>query len=115
MPILDYQIQQEKVFPRLAEVYCILFAVKKILKISTQVLEDAKDNNFSKLNEAHIITSSVKGVSTKDGLEGLEIIRRAAGGHGYSNYSALPTLQLETSPTYTFEGTLFFIQVILPY
>ena len=68
-------------------------------------MEDAKENNFSRLNEAHIITSSVKGVSTKDGLEGLEIVRRAAGGHGYSSYSALPTLQLEVVPTYTFEGT----------
>lgn len=50
MPILEYQIQQEKIFPRIAEVYCILFAVKKILKISTQVLDDAKKNDFSKLN-----------------------------------------------------------------
>jgi len=38
MPILDYQLQQEKVFPRIAEAYANLFATKQLNRLSTQVL-----------------------------------------------------------------------------
>ena len=102
MPILNYQLQQEKIFPRISELYANLFAYKSILDLVAVVLQDVKSNNFSKLNEAHIITSSIKAVCTKDGISGIDVLRRAAGGHGFNSYSAIPTLQLELVPTYTF-------------
>jgi hypothetical protein len=71
MPILNYQLQQEKLFPRLGEVYANLFAIKTIMSMAKDVLAEAKGGNFSRLNEAHIVASSVKGLTTKDGLAGL--------------------------------------------
>ena len=38
MPILDYQLQQEKVFPRVAETYATLFGNKTISDLSGVVL-----------------------------------------------------------------------------
>lgn len=71
MPVLDYQLQQEKIFPRIAESFAILFAFKTILEISKEVLDSATRNVFDRLQEAHIITSSVKALATRDGLRGL--------------------------------------------
>jgi acyl-CoA oxidase len=34
----------------------------------------------------------------------MEILRRSAGGNGFSSYSGLPGLQTEIAPTATFEG-----------
>ena len=70
--------------------------------MSTEVLNDARKGDFSKLNEAHVITSSIKAIVTKDGISGIDILRRSAGGHGYSAYSAFPNLQLELVPAFTF-------------
>ena len=86
-----------------------MFATKNILNLAELVLKNAENNDFSLLNEAHIITSLVKAISTKETLSGIEILRRAAGGHGFSAYSALPGLQMEVTPTYTFEGKSYNI------
>lgn len=51
VPILDYQLQQEKVIPRIAEAYALLFGTEKINEISRQVFYDAKErSNFDRLN-----------------------------------------------------------------
>ena len=71
IPILDYQLQQEKIFPRIAEVFANLFSFKTIYEIAQSVIADANRNLFDRLQEAHIITSSIKAVSTKDGLRGI--------------------------------------------
>lgn len=91
--VLNYQLQQEKIFPRISETYATLFAIKSITDLSNQILNEAKEGNFKNLNEAHVLTSAVKAICTKDGLQGLETLRRASGGHGYSSYSGLPALQ----------------------
>lgn len=109
IPILDYQSQQEKVLPRIAECYATMFCQKRLNQLANEVFEEAKNGKFDRLNEAHSITSSAKAIFTKDVLRGMEIIRRAAGGHGYSMYSGLPLPILEVLSTYTLEGIIIFI------
>ena len=89
-------------FPRIAETFATFFAYKQMITLTKEVMDEARKGDFSKLNEAHIIISSIKAVSTKDGINGIDILRRSAGGHGFSSYSAFPNLQLELAPTYTF-------------
>ena len=36
--------------------------------------------------------------------DGLDILRRACGGHGFSQYSAFPTIISEYAPNVTHEG-----------
>lgn len=70
-PVLNYQLQQAKIFPRISEAYATLFALKSIGKLSVNILDQAKEGNFKNLNEAHVLTSAVKAICTKDGLQGL--------------------------------------------
>lgn len=59
--------------------------------MSREVFYEAKEKGvFDRLNEAHSLTSGVKAIFTADSLRGIEILRRAAGGHGFSMYSGLP-------------------------
>ena len=101
MSILDYQLQQEKVIPRIAEVFAFLFAVNNTNELSQRVVAEAKRGEFGSLNEAHVVTSAIKSNCTKDALRGADIMRRAAGGHGFHMFSALPSIQLELTPNYT--------------
>lgn len=56
------------------------------------MFDEAQNDKFDNLNEAHALTSSAKTIFTNDILRGLEILRRAAGGHGFLMYSGLPAL-----------------------
>lgn len=55
----------------------------------------------------HTITSGAKAVFTNEALKGMEILRRAAGGHGFLMASGLPGVIQEFSPTPTYEGKKF--------
>lgn len=52
----------------------------------------------------HTIASGAKAVFTNEALRGMEIMRRAAGGHGFLMASGLPGVIQEFSPTPTYEG-----------
>ena len=74
--------------------------------MALEVFEDAKKRGiFDKLNEAHAVTSGAKAILTNDALRGMEILRRAAGGHGFLMASGLPGVIQEFAPTPTYEGT----------
>lgn len=105
IPILNYQLQQEKVIPRIAESFAIFFGSEKITESANEVFEEAKvHGKFDRLNETHTISSGTKAIFTTDSLKGMEILRRSAGGHGFLMYSGLPGLIQEFSPTPTYEG-----------
>lgn len=82
-----------------------MLGAEKINEISRQVFYDAKERSvFDRLNEVHSLTSGVKAIFSGDSLRGIEILRRACGGHGFSMYSGLPGLLSEIGPTPTYEG-----------
>ena len=68
---MDYQLQQEKILPRIAESYAMIFGSAKINEISQEVFLSAKHHGvFTRLNEAHALTSGVKSLFTFDCLRG---------------------------------------------
>jgi acyl-CoA oxidase len=103
--IFDYQLQQEKIIPHIAESYATFFAFKQCTEMAINVIKEATEKNeFARLNPTHSLSSSVKAVTTSDTLKAMEILRRSAGGHGFSSYSGLPQLQTEIAPSATYEG-----------
>ena len=82
-----------------------MFGSYAIRDLSRLVFNEAKDKNkFDRLNEAHSLISGLKAIYSMDTVNGIEILRRSMGGHGFSYYSGLPGLLNEISPTVTFEG-----------
>ncbi|EGR34637.1 hypothetical protein IMG5_005310 [Ichthyophthirius multifiliis] len=111
--ILDYQTQQEKLFVPLAEIYAILISAYRIQDIFLNLMQRVQKNDFSTLNETHIVVSGAKATWTESVLHFLEIIRLACGGHGFSQYSGLPGMVQEWKPMVTLEGdnTILHMQV----
>ena len=111
--ILDYQLQQEKLFPLLAEHMSMVFTSAKLKSLVAENVKRIKENDFSLLNETHIVLSGTKALFTYQILFGVEKCRLSCGGHGFSQYSALPALQQECSANCTLEGenTVMFLQV----
>ncbi len=111
--ILDYQLQQEKLFPILAEHMSMVFTSIKLRNLVAENSKRIKENDFSLLNETHIVLSGCKALFTYQILFGVEKCRLSCGGHGFSQYSALPALHQEVASNCTLEGenTVMFLQV----
>lgn len=111
--ILDYQLQQEKLFPVLADHISMTFTSIRLRELVADNFKRIQDNDFSLLNETHIVLSGTKALFTYQILFGMEKCRLACGGHGFSHYSSLPAIHQEVAANCTLEGenTVMFLQV----
>ncbi|XP_069499859.1 peroxisomal acyl-coenzyme A oxidase 2 [Ambystoma mexicanum] len=110
--ILDYQTQQQKVLPQLATSYAIHFVSAYLGYFYSEVYNKIKVGNFDSLPELHALAAGLKALVTDYCTAGIEVCRRACGGHGYSLLSGLPSLytKLAASCTYEGENTVLYLQ-----
>ncbi|CAK90106.1 unnamed protein product (macronuclear) [Paramecium tetraurelia] len=103
--ILDYQCQQQKLFPLLAEFYACVFGSIKIKELTNENFNKiTQQNDFSMLNLTHSILSAAKSNYTYFVANCAEWCRLSCGGHGFAHYSGLPTIFFEMSPNIVLEG-----------
>ncbi|CAD8156667.1 unnamed protein product [Paramecium octaurelia] len=105
IPIFDYQLQQHKLIPLIAEMYGCMLGSKKVFAMAQDNVARIKQkNDFSKMMEVHVVLSASKAYYTWNCFFALEKVRQCAGGHGYSYYSGIPPLITEMSPCVVAEG-----------
>jgi acyl-CoA oxidase len=90
--ILEYQTQQEKVLPRIAEYCAVTVAGAFIRGISQENDRKIKSKDFSVLQETHMNLAWSKGLFSEIAHSGIEILRQSMGGHGTSYYSGVPQI-----------------------
>ncbi|XP_066452700.1 peroxisomal acyl-coenzyme A oxidase 2-like isoform X2 [Eleutherodactylus coqui] len=111
--ILDYQTQQYKLLPLVASCYAIDFTIKYVNTFYNNAFSEIRMENFNSLPELHAITAGMKAFATEICSNGVEVCRKACGGHGYSLYSGLPSLYTNVTASCTYEGenTVLHLQV----
>ncbi|KAG9471665.1 hypothetical protein GDO78_013931 [Eleutherodactylus coqui] len=102
--ILDYQSQQHKLLPLVATCYAFDFTSKYVNKFNEDVFSEINRENFTSLPELHALTAGIKALATEICSNGVEVCRKACGGHGYSLYSGLPSLYTKVTASCTYEG-----------
>uniref|UniRef100_A0A4W3H0S0 Acyl-coenzyme A oxidase n=1 Tax=Callorhinchus milii TaxID=7868 RepID=A0A4W3H0S0_CALMI len=103
--ILDYQMQQQKLFPQLATVFAFHFMASSFEAFCNQVKVQIKSKgDFSSLPELHALSAGLKALLSDVCSAGVETCRRACGGHGYSLLSGLPSLYTRVAGSCTYEG-----------
>ena len=112
IPIIEYQLQQNKVMPRIAEFYAICAAGNRISKICQQNSDNILRKDFSLLQETHSTLSLGKCFFSEIVQDGMETLRRSLGGHGTSYYSGIPEVVTEFMANNTWEGenTVMYMQ-----
>lgn len=110
--ILDYQTQQQKLFPQLATAYAFHFLAGNLLEFLRSSYDAILNKDFSQLPELHALSAGVKAMTSDLCLQGAELCRRACGGHGYSKLSGLPSLVTRVTASCTYEGdnTVLYLQ-----
>ncbi|KAG9408604.1 hypothetical protein AC1031_020457 [Aphanomyces cochlioides] len=107
--VLDYENQQLTLFPLIGLSYAALFSHRAIDKLYNQVLAQFDGelgvDHLYLLSQLHASASGLKAFLTEETGNGIERVRRACGGHGYSATSNLPYLFQVYIGACTYEGT----------
>ncbi|CAI4228370.1 unnamed protein product [Auanema sp. JU1783] len=109
IPVLEYPLQQHRIFPYLASHIAIRIFHRKFLEYFKEymirMIGGEKSDELAEFSkEVHALSSSAKPVSTWLGVEALAEARRACGGHGFLHSARLNELRDSYDPSQTFEG-----------
>ncbi|KAJ1973413.1 hypothetical protein H4R35_004132 [Dimargaris xerosporica] len=108
-PVLDYSMVQYRLLPVLAQAYALHFTGQIMHEQYEDFLDRVTRNDLSTLPELHATSSGLKSLCTDMTVEGIEVSRRALGGHGYSAFSGLCHFYGDMLPNVTWEGDNFVL------
>lgn len=124
--VLNYTMVQHRILPLLAASYALHFTGRAMINLyqanqkrmaQKQAGNDAKrapgpeelNPGSDLLADLHAISCSLKAFASTTAAEGLEVCRRACGGHGYSAFSGIGSWYADYLPTVTWEGDNYML------
>src|SRR5215218_7588756 len=85
--VLDYTMQQYRLFPVVAQAFACYFTAKALLDLHHKYTAQSSGGDFSILADLHAASSGLKSLTSTMAVDAIEDCRRACGGHGYSSFS----------------------------
>lgn len=127
--VLNYTMVQVRLLPLLAATYALHFTGRGMLQLYQENQKRmAAGRDAGKLSDAnrrpgpeelnpgtdlladlHATSCALKAYGSTVAGEGLEVCRRACGGHGYSSFSGIGTWYADYLPTLTWEGDNYML------
>jgi len=101
--LLDYQLHQKRLIPKLATTYAASFAHEQLLTKFDQVFSGAADTDEDR-QDLETLAAALKPLSTWHALETLQEAREACGGAGFLAENRLVGLRADLDIYATFEG-----------
>ncbi|KAJ8019133.1 Peroxisomal acyl-coenzyme A oxidase 1 [Holothuria leucospilota] len=81
-----------------------LMCGQQLLENYRSYISQTENGDFSALPELHSSTAGLKAFATERCRQGLEVLRMASGGHGFSSASTFPELYGSYAPACAYEG-----------
>ncbi|BCR91142.1 fatty-acyl coenzyme A oxidase [Aspergillus chevalieri] len=124
--VLNYKMVQVRLLPLLAAMYALHFTGRGMMKLyeenqnrmkaASQPDQDSRGAGPEQLRagadllaDLHATSCGLKALASTTAGEGLEVCRRACGGHGYSSYSGIGPWYSDYLPTLTWEGDNYML------
>lgn len=126
--VLNYTMVQHRILPLLAASYALFFTGRAMINLYSvnqkqmAQKQEARGNDNKRapgpeelspgsdlLADLHAISCSLKAFASTTAAEGLEVCRRACGGHGYSAFSGIGSWYADYLPTVTWEGDNYML------
>lgn len=125
--VLNYSMVQFRLLPLLAATFALHFTGKammslyeenqKLMASNPQGASDSRrgagpeelNSHSDLLADLHATSCGLKALASTTAAEGLEVCRRACGGHGYSSFSGIGTYYADYLPTTTWEGDNYML------
>lgn len=118
LQVLDYPMVQNRLFPLIATAFAMHVTGTAMMALYKRASESLPSGTGSNDNhsrprqlfaELHATSCGLKALATTAAAEGLEVARRACGGHGYSSFSGIGPWYADYVPTTTWEGDNFML------
>ena len=125
--VLNYTMVQIRLLPLLAATFALHFTGKGMMVLyqesQKRLAQDAGKASATNrgagpeelnpgtdlLADLHATSCGLKALASTTAAEGLEVCRRACGGHGYSSFSGIGTWYADYLPTTTWEGDNYML------
>ncbi|KAJ5263881.1 hypothetical protein N7478_011486 [Penicillium angulare] len=124
--VLNYKMVQVRLLPLLASMYALHFTGRGMMalyeqnqsrmKAASSPGQDSRGAGPEELRagadllaDLHATSCGLKALASTTAGEGLEVCRRACGGHGYSSYSGIGPYYSDYLPTLTWEGDNYML------
>ncbi|KAJ5953556.1 hypothetical protein N7454_000452 [Penicillium verhagenii] len=124
--VLNYKMVQIRLLPLLASMYALHFTGRGMMRLyqenQSRMKAAASPGQDSRgagpeelragadlLADLHATSCGLKALASTTAGEGLEVCRRACGGHGYSSYSGIGPYYSDYLPTLTWEGDNYML------
>ncbi|KAA8646874.1 fatty-acyl coenzyme A oxidase [Aspergillus tanneri] len=124
--VLNYKMVQIRLLPLLASMYALHFTGRGMMRLyqenqnrmkaAAQPGQDSRGAGPEELRagadllaDLHATSCGLKALASTTAGEGLEVCRRACGGHGYSSYSGIGPWYSDYLPTLTWEGDNYML------
>lgn len=125
-PVLNYTMVQVRLLPLLAATFALHFTGRGMIELyqknQRRMAGDGgrSDSNRTAgaeelrpgsdlLADLHATSCALKALASTTAAEGLEVCRRACGGHGYSSFSGIGSWYADYLPTTTWEGDNYML------
>ena len=124
--VLNYTMVQIRLLPLLAATFALHFTGKGMMQLyeanNRKLSQDTPDTHTTRgagpeetqsssdlLADLHAISCGLKSLASSTAAEGLEVCRRAMGGHGYSSFAGVGSWYADYLPTATWEGDNYML------
>ncbi|KAI9880063.1 MAG: hypothetical protein M1830_005795 [Pleopsidium flavum] len=107
--VLDYPTVQIRILPLLATTFALHYSGEAMNELYQRTRKTIEGGDFSALADLHSTSSGLKSLCTTLAADGIEICRRAMGGHGFGGYSGLVQLNSDYLSKPTVEGDNWMI------
>ncbi|XP_075220371.1 peroxisomal acyl-coenzyme A oxidase 3-like isoform X2 [Lycorma delicatula] len=109
LPIIEYQLQQWRLFPYLAAAYALNIFGNYLSNLFTDFqmnlfIGEMDDRMASMGPEIHAVSSASKPIAAWTVRDGIQECREACGGHGYLKVAGIGDLKNDNDPNCTYEG-----------
>ncbi|GGE62763.1 acyl-CoA dehydrogenase family protein [Nesterenkonia cremea] len=101
--LMDYQLHQRRLIPRLATTLAASFAHEKLLTKLDDVFSGADDSDQNR-QELETLAAAIKPIATWHALDTLQEAREACGGAGFMAENRFTSLRADLDIYVTFEG-----------
>eukprot|EP01068_Selenidium_serpulae_P015504 Selendium_serpulae@DN6219_c0_g1_i10.p1 len=109
--VLDYSTQLLATLPMLATATAFHLTGRWLGRFYEEFQNEINVGNLERLAEMHLVTSSLKAHYTHVVSEGIEICRRACGGHGFMLAAGIPLHYTSYVPQATYEGDFVVLSI----
>lgn len=102
--IIDFLTQQQKLFPQIAKGIFYRIAADHIWNRYRVVNTELNAGNKTNLPELHALSCCLKAVCSYESAKGVEILRKACGGHGFMASGNFGDIYAAATAACTYEG-----------